>query len=77
MELLCKRVYGEEASLPRTIPLYWGKRLQDPKYFLWIPTLHTPDSFRGPGDENSAEAKKSGAELANDMVNSGGDCCVM
>ena len=77
MELLCKRVYGEEASLPQTIPLYWGKRLQDPKYFLWIPTLHTPDSFRGPGDDDSGEAKKTGAELANDMVNSGGDCCVM
>ena len=82
MEVLCKRVYGDETTLYGSgrkvaVPLYWGKRLQDPKYFLWIPTLHTPDSFRGPGDENSAEAKKSGAELANDMVNSGGDCSVM
>ena len=83
MESLAKRVYGDDCTLTEegerkvAVPLYWGKRLQDPKYFLWIPTLHTPDSFRGPGDENSAEAKKSGAKLANDMVNSGGDCCVM
>lgn len=81
MAALCTRVYGAEASLEGVgrkvaAPLYWGKRLQDPKYFFWIPTLHTPDSFRGPG-EGDDQAKKSGAEMANDMVNSGGECSLM
>ena len=58
------------------VPLYWGKRLQDPKYFIWIPTLHTPDSFKGANDDNPHQ-QKTGAEMANDMMNSGGDCCVM
>ena len=81
METLAKRVYGDACTLREdgrkvAVPLYWGKRLQDPKYFIWIPTLHEPGAFRGPGDDNPAE-QKSGAEMANDMLNSGGECSIM
>ena len=82
MESLAKRVYGESCTLLEkderkvAVPLYWGKRLQDPKYFIWIPTLHTPDSFRGPGDDAPA-GPKTGAEMAQEMANSGGECAIM
>ena len=82
MESLAKRVYGDDCTLTEegerkvAVPLYWGKRLQDPKYFIWIPTLHTPDSFRGPGDDAPA-GPKTGAEMAQEMANSGGECSVM
>ena len=79
---LAKRVYGDGCTLTEkgerkvAVPLYWGKRLQDPKYFIWIPTLHTPDSFRGPGDDAPA-GPKTGAEMAQEMANSGGECSIM
>ena len=82
MESLAKRVYGDDCTLTEegerkvAVPLYWGKRLQDPKYFIWIPTLHTPDSFRGPGDDAPA-GPKTGAEMAQEMANSGGECSIM
>lgn len=38
----------EEETNNVVIPLFWGKRLLDPSFFLWIPSLHTADSFRGP-----------------------------
>ena len=66
----------EEGERKVAVPLYWGKRLQDPKYFIWIPTLHTPDSFRGPGDDAPA-GPKTGAEMAQEMANSGGECSIM
>lgn len=54
MDSLAKQIYGDEASdLP--VPVFWGKRLQDPKYFIWIPTLHTPDSFRGSVEQDQQQ----------------------
>lgn len=83
MEYLAKRVYGDACTLTEegerkvAVPIYWGKRLNDPKYFIWIPTLHCPEAFKGPGDDTPQGPQKTGAEMAQDMANSGGDCCLM
>ena len=56
MEALARRRFGPAATLARDgakqpLPLCWGKRLQDPKYQMWMPTAHVPESFQGPQDK--------------------------
>lgn len=59
-----------------TVPLYWGKRLQDPKYFIWIPSLHTPDSFKGPNDEQSSTTAAAPNGQSPPPQTTGGDCSI-
>ena len=81
METLAKRVYGETCTLTEpgerkvAVPLYWGKRLQDPKYFLWIPSLHTPESFKGPGDDAPTGAPDP-TQAAQEAKTTGGECSI-
>ncbi|KAJ1450479.1 hypothetical protein M885DRAFT_621680 [Pelagophyceae sp. CCMP2097] len=81
IEDLAKRVYGHGGSLidqdgeksrKVAVPLYWGTRLQDPKYFLWIPTLHAAGSFKGPEDAKEPDAR----EVAQQTTKAGGECPV-
>lgn len=85
VELLAKRVYGDDCTLLNpddrkvAVPLYWGKRLQDPKYFFWTPSLHSPDSFVGSGGADGPEASKdptAAAKVAQQAQTAGGDCTI-
>ena len=56
MESLARRKFGPAATLlhdgaKQALPLCWGKRLQDPKYHMWMPTAHMPESFQGPQEK--------------------------
>jgi len=66
---LAKQLDLDLNTIPKPcVPVHWGKRLQDPRFFFWVPTLHTPESFRAPSDISPEAA----AAAANKQAASGG-----